>query len=126
MEQCKFPLCKRHAEKNGYCIGHRIYAGEEKPKKGIAKYSEKRAELQKEYRKLVKTMLEENKRCEIKAPGCTKKAEGLHHLQKRSPKNMLDRSNLKRACNHCNLYIETNPAWAEEKGFSISKHKVIN
>lgn len=24
--ECKFPLCHRHAEANGYCIGHRIYA----------------------------------------------------------------------------------------------------
>ncbi len=25
-EVCKFPACKRVAEKNGYCVGHRIYA----------------------------------------------------------------------------------------------------
>lgn len=26
MANCAFPNCNRHAEKNGYCIGHRIFA----------------------------------------------------------------------------------------------------
>lgn len=26
MANCAFPNCNRHAEKNGYCVGHRIYA----------------------------------------------------------------------------------------------------
>lgn len=29
MPTCAFPLCQRHAEKNGYCIGHRIYASDQ-------------------------------------------------------------------------------------------------
>lgn len=29
MATCSFPLCQRHAEKNGYCIGHRIYAADQ-------------------------------------------------------------------------------------------------
>lgn len=29
MSTCAFPLCQRHAEKNGYCIGHRIYAADQ-------------------------------------------------------------------------------------------------
>lgn len=26
MANCNFPNCNRHAEKNGYCVGHRIFA----------------------------------------------------------------------------------------------------
>jgi len=29
MPTCAFPLCNRHAEKNGYCVGHRIYAADQ-------------------------------------------------------------------------------------------------
>lgn len=26
MANCAFPNCKRNAEKNGYCVGHHIFA----------------------------------------------------------------------------------------------------
>lgn len=132
---CKFPLCKRHPEKNGYCISHRIYASEpsssqsdrSKPvtakKKPIARFSEKRQKLQVKYNKLVKEMLADNKMCEIKSPDCTGVAEGLHHIEKRSARNLLDKTKLKRSCNYCNTFVENNVSWAEKKGFIISKHK---
>lgn len=123
---CTFPLCKQNEYKNGLCINHhRIYnTAQEQPKKQapIASKSDKRKQLDKEYRKLVKEMLKENNVCEIKAPGCTGKAQGLHHIQKRTTKNLLDRNNLLRACNSCNLWIEEHPLEAIEKGFSKSKH----
>jgi hypothetical protein len=40
MANCKFPNCSRHAEKNGYCVGHRIFApksGDQSGKKDDAK-----------------------------------------------------------------------------------------
>lgn len=122
---CTFPLCKQNEYKNGLCINHhRVYGTAEVKKASapIADKSAKRKELDKEYKKLVKQMLKENNQCEVKAPGCTKKAEGLHHVQKRNAKNMLDRKNLKRCCNHCNTWIEQNPLQALEMGVSKSKH----
>lgn len=122
---CKYPLCKYHAVRDGFCLHHAKHFAGAKPvkeRKAIPKRSPKRVEEQAEYVALVKKMLAENSACEIKAPGCTKKAQGLHHVQKRTPANYLLRSNLKRACNSCNLYIELHPIEAIEKGWSVSKH----
>lgn len=125
---CQFPLCKRHAEKNGYCIGHRIYAGhtveEEKPT-AIKKVSEKRKEVQKEYKKIVKGLMNKSKKCEVRSPVCTGTAQGLNHKQKRSPKNLINLKNLERCCNACNDYIEKHPDWAKEHNHLISKYKQL-
>lgn len=95
-------------------------------KKSINKQSDKRKEEQKQYRKIVKEMMAISDKCEIKKTGCTGKATGLHHKQKRTPKNFLLKTNLLRACNSCNTWVENNPIEAIEKGFSISKHIIQN
>lgn len=95
---------------------------EKKPVK-ISVMNAKRMAQQRLYRKIVKEMLSENPRCEIKAPGCTGIAEGLQHKIKRSPKNLLDRKNLLRSCNSCNTWIENNPLQAIAMGVSVSKFK---
>jgi len=94
-----------------------------KDKKPIARQSEKRKTEQPKYKKIVKEMLAQNPNCEIKSPVCTGKAQGLNHKQKRSPKNLLDKANLERSCNACNLYIEEHPDWAQENGHQISRFK---
>jgi len=131
-DTCTFPCCSRIVERNGFCFLHAVHFAGEKIKEArkplpkqtqpIEKKSDKRKVLHREYVKLVRQMISENPLCEIKAPGCTQMAEGLHHVQKRSEKNLTERSNLKRACNNCNLYIENNPLEALEKGWSKSKH----
>jgi hypothetical protein len=126
MSTCTFPLCKQNEYKNGLCINHhRVYGTAPAPTpevKPIPKKTASREELDKEYRKLVKVMLKENDQCEVKLPGCTGKAQGLHHIVKRNKKNMCDRNNLLRACNSCNSYIENHPLEALEMGVSKSKH----
>ena len=94
-----------------------------KKKTKIKPLSDKRKVLQKEYRAKVKAMMKENDRCAIKAPGCTIKAQGLHHIVKRTAKNLLEDSNLLRSCNSCNTAIENNDAWARKNGFVKSKFK---
>ncbi len=95
----------------------------EKPKKQIPTRSEKRIAEQKEYLKIVKDMLKENPMCELKLPGCTGKANGMHHVQKRGVKNFTKRENLKRACSHCNLWVELNSKVALDRGLTISRFK---
>lgn len=85
-----------------------------KPK--IKPISKKMQVAKRVYREVVKEMLSKNDRCEIKSPDCTGKAQGLNHKQKRSMKNLTDKDNLERACNACNLYVETHPAWAKKHG----------
>jgi len=123
---CKFPGCKRHPQKNGYCIGHSIYgptasANNRSGYKVIKPKSEKRTESDKEYSKIVAELLKKSPMCKVKSPVCTKKAQGAHHKQKRSPKNINDKKNLIECCNMCNNYIEEHPDWATENGFSISR-----
>ena len=95
---------------------------ENKPPK-IRPFTKKREKKQREYRKLVKELLKKDGRCEVRSPVCTKKAQGLHHITKRSVKNLMDLKNLKRCCNACNEFMEANTDWAIKHGFIISKFK---
>lgn len=126
MPTCTFPNCPSNSLRGSdYCIPHgKIYGVKvEKKPQSIAKQSEKRIKESKEYRKIVKEILSKDGRCSVKSPVCTKKATGLHHLQKRSPANYKERSNLIASCNECNLYIEEHPCWAKEKGLTVSRFK---
>lgn len=89
----------------------------------IAARSKKRIREQLKYLKIVAEKMSESNLCEIRSPVCTGVAEGLDHIQKRSPANWLKKDNLQRACNACNQYKETHPVWAKENGHSISKFK---
>jgi hypothetical protein len=123
---CTFPNCPDKEDRQGFCIGHaRHFAGAKpsKEQKKIAARSDKRVKDQKEYVKIVKSMLSENPNCEIKMEGCQTKATGLHHKQKRGPKNFLDRANLMRACNNCQLFVELNSKTSLSKGLTISRFK---
>lgn len=121
---CLFPLCRRHPDKNGYCLFHSQYAGysgEVAEEKAIDKKSEKQKKLDREYKKLVKQMLDENNLCEMKTPVCTGIAEGLHHMKRRGV-NLMNRKYLKRSCNACNGWAEKNPLKALELGISVKVH----
>jgi hypothetical protein len=97
---------------------------EKKPVKLPIK-SVKRIAEDKLYKKIVREMLALEPGCRIKSPVCTGKAQGLDHLQKRSPKNLLNRSNLIPACNACQQYKEEHPQWSKRNGTSISRFKTI-
>lgn len=126
--ECEFYGCKSNQDRGStYCIGHRKLFGTPTPKKTQGKIrnrSLKRTELQKEYVKVVQGLLSENKNCQINAPGCTKFANGLHHIVKRAEKNLCELNNLIRACNSCNLYLEENDKWARDNGFVKSKFDI--
>lgn len=94
-----------------------------KPKqKPIPKVSEKRKQVNKDYKK-VSQPLWKGKKCKVKSPNCTKEAQGIHHLKpKVNTHDLLDTKNMLPACNACNTYIEDFPVWAKQNGFKISKH----
>lgn len=113
-------LKKRQQE---VCFGNKKPEVEKKVYK-IPIKAVKRIAEEKLYKKQLKEMLAENPNCEIRIPGvCMGKATGLHHLQKRSPKNYRKRENLVRACSECNLFIEENPTHELSKKFTISRFK---
>lgn len=125
---CLFPGCSRHPEKNGYCIGHRIYASthveKEKPKP-IAKRSEKMKETMKSLKKEYALYLAnpENKFCQLKMDaGCTKVASVVHHTEGREGANLTDQSKWMPSCSHCNIQAEAKDGEARDKGVKKSKH----
>lgn len=126
-EVCLFPTCQRHPEKNGYCIGHRIYAGttfeKEKPA-SIAKRSEKMKENIKDLKKIYAELLSlpENKYCQLQLPGCTKIATVVHHTKGREGKQLKNQDDMMVSCSNCNITAEQNDAEAREKGIKKSKH----
>lgn len=126
--ECEWPPCRsERIYRDGYCYDHwRHTGGKEVPKKKepIKKISDKRKPLEREYKKLVKAMLDEDNRCEVKSPVCTGIAQGLNHKEKRSDRNLTDPDNLERSCNACNQYVELNKEWALKNGHLKLKHKI--
>ena len=126
MANCSFPTCQSHAEENGYCVRHYIYAAKakkgekKKPRQRIPRKSKKLAKKGREYIKIVREMLAGNMYCELKTPDCTGVAEGLHHMKGRGI-HLLNKKYLKRACNACNGYVERHPNFALENGHSVSR-----
>lgn len=124
---CDYPLCPFITKPGDqWCVNHARHFGDVKPaakKKAIEPLSVKRKTLQKEYVALVKAMLKENPNCSIKAKGCTGKASGMHHRQKRNANNLTDSKNLVRSCSACNLFIEEHPEHPISKKFTISRFK---
>lgn len=113
------------------CYNSPVCRRPKKPKKiyRLPKMSAKRKKESRVYKKIVVEMARKDDECELKIPGvCTGIMNGLDHTQKRSPKNFLDKKNLKRACNACNVYKETSEGqkWAKENGHHISRFKKVS
>lgn len=125
-EHCKFPLCKRGAEKNGFCIGHRIYAGAtipEEKKTVIKPRSKKMVDNMKLYKERLKAFFSkaENFNCAIKAEGCTKFATCVHHTAGRTGPQLLNEADWVPSCSNCNLHVEINDGEARDKGFKKTR-----
>lgn len=103
----------------------RLKAAKPKKKVGRKMFSQKRTELNKEYKKQSKLFLATHPICQIQAPGCTGKAQGVHHKAGRVGKMLMNIIFWLSACNHCNLWIETHDKEAREKGFKVSKFKKV-
>lgn len=89
----------------------------------IQQYSKKRQKANREYAEKSRPVWK-GKPCAIKAKGCTGLAQGIHHIEgKSSIELLLDESKWMVCCHHCNQFVESNDAWAREKGFKISRLK---
>jgi hypothetical protein len=123
MSECLFPTCKSHAQSNGYCIGHRIYASgvSVKVPKALNKISEKRKDINQALRTIYPSFLAKHSKCEIKSPECTKIATVIHHVEGRLPSKVLDQTTWMASCTRCNIYVEENDGWARDRGFKKSK-----
>lgn len=125
-DTCDFPLCDRKIVHDRFCIYHKIYSEKPVVKKEVYRIparSKKRIKEQPIYRAKVKAAAEEDDDCEVRSPDCEGKMTGFNHIQKRSPKNWLNRKNCERSCNGCQTFIEKNIKWAKKHGHFISKFK---
>src|SRR5687768_4799524 len=102
----------------------------EKPQRKIyriRKVSKKREGVNREYFKRSRIFRKANPLCAIKAEGCSKLTEGVHHMRgKENLEKLMDENYWLPACNRCNNYCESHSAWARENGFKLSKHEPIN
>lgn len=125
-EVCAFPICNRHPESNGFCISHKIYAGEkfEAPKvKVIPKKSDKRIDADRVYAKQRLKFLKKNPFCKAGLTGCTKVAEDVHHKKGRVGDNYLDEKTWLSVCRSCHTIIESEPEKSKRLGLSESRLK---
>lgn len=115
-------IAKRHPEQEPKKVTARKFNAD-KFRKPIAKRSEKTKVAITELKKLYPVFLSTRTECEIKSPVCTKEATVVNHNKGRGPNEILDQSTWTACCTACNSYIESHHAWAEKRGFKISRHK---
>lgn len=127
-EKCLFPGCCRYGEKNGYCVGHRIYANgvEVKVPKEVNKVSDKRKKDNEMLKTMYPAFLAKHKKCQIASPVCTGKATVVHHSEGRSQDKLLNVKTWMASCPACNSWVEQNHFQAEQMGVKISRHKKQN
>lgn len=90
--------------------------------KKISPRSEKRIIADKKYSKLRLKLLNEHPECQAQIPGiCSGPSTQCHHKAGRTGSLYLDYSKFFAVCHHCHQYIELNPEWAKEQGFSLNR-----
>jgi hypothetical protein len=82
--------------------------------------SSKKAKEDNVYTLLRKDYLTQHPVCEARLPSCTGQATDIHHKKGRG-KYYLITSTWMSACRTCHEWIETNPAEAQEMGFTITR-----
>lgn len=85
------------------------------------RYSKKRQKLNREYSKLAKAFKEAHPICQAQTIYCEGVTSDVHHKKGKVGKNYLDESTWLAVCRQCHYWIEKNPKWAKEKGFSQSR-----
>jgi len=87
----------------------------------IAPLSDKRKKQNAEYLKLRLEFLNEHQLCQVKLPGCKIYASDVHHAQGRTGNLLVDVDNFVAICRPCHDYVELNPLWSKENGFSKNR-----
>lgn len=92
---------------------------EKKKPKPIAKFSKKRAKENTEYSKVRLAYLKIFPVCEVW--NCGNKSTQIHHRKGRIGSLLTDINHFLGVCDPCHLYLENNPIWAKEQGYSESR-----
>jgi hypothetical protein len=89
--------------------------------KGVPKMSQNRAKDSKVYAKKRREFLTLNPVCKVKAIGCSRKAEDIHHRAGRG-NNYLNEKTFLAVCRNCHDKITEDSKWAVENGYSILRN----
>ena len=106
-----------------------VYKYPPKPKKPIAKkpqpkikrVSDKRRKQESEYGKKRIAYLTAHQVCEVRHAGCMYEATDIHHKAGRVGDLLTDERYFLAVCRKCHNHVEEHPAWAKEKGYSLSR-----
>lgn len=112
----KYNEAKSMDKKTGNRTKTPVQSSSKKQTKTIATYSPKRLKELAKYRVLRDEYLKDKPYCEIQSPVCTGRTTELHHIKTRRH-HLCDTSVFLASCRACNSYVESNHAWAEERGF---------
>lgn len=91
----------------------------EKKPKPINKVSKKRVEANKDYKLVRDAYLTQFPVCEVH--NCGNKATEIHHKKGRVGELLTDIHHFLSVCHYCHRYIEINPIWAKENGYSENR-----
>lgn len=116
---CQEKSCRNY---QSYC---RLHLGASaKVIKPIAKESDKRKEVNKEYYKNAKIFVNTHPICQAGIKDvCTKKSVCVHHKKGRNSKeDLMNEKYWLSVCLPCHQVIELNPSYSIQQGFSVSRH----
>jgi hypothetical protein len=104
-----------------YCRLHLSFSVPTTPE--INKVSDKKKQLDKEYKKVRKQYLSAHPLCEAKIEGvCSKVAVEIHHRAgKATEEDYLNSDLFLAVCRPCHNVIEKNTAFSKQQGFSVSR-----
>lgn len=99
------------------------YQTKEKKKTFIKSRSKKRLKQESEYSKVRKEYLLSHEECEVcKQEGqVIQQATEIHHKKGRIDTLLTNKKHFLAVCNECHQFIELNPVWAKENGYSENR-----
>jgi hypothetical protein len=112
MNKCNVSGCINEGR---YCRLHKV----EKiiPLKTVKKVGDSLKEKMKLYRPKARKFITMNPKCKM----CGVPSECIHHRAGRLGDNLLDESTWVALCFSCHRFVEENPDWAKENGYSDSR-----
>ena len=111
------PTVKDQLLIGGLCAAYHYWESRRKVK-SIKPRSDKKVEQDKIYAVLRPQFLKDKSECEAQLPGCTYKAEFVHHKEGRIGYRYLDTTTWLAICGHCHDIINEHSKEAIEKGLS--------
>lgn len=123
--RCQFHYKKYRAEVNAWKKEKREQMNDfiqsyKKPKP-IPKVSKKQIERYKEYRIVRDEFMKLHPTCQARLSGCTVKATDLHHSRGKIGDLLTDKRHFKALCRSCHRFIEENPKFSKENGYSENR-----